>query len=470
LVHHARIAVDRSSASRRAAAADPQPGFDGMDLGTAENPDGHLLGWAPGRVARPFGDGMAWALEPGDDLVAQLHMVPSGRPEPVRFRLALYFTERPPVRRPVTVVLGIREIDIPAGEPAYEVRDDYVLPVAARATAIVPHAHYLGKTMRLTAHLPTGGSRSLLRIDDWDFNWQDEYHYAEPVRLPAGTRIAMRYTFDNSADNPRNPHIPPRRVVQGPRTVDEMAELALQWLPEDAADVELMERDARRQLATKAIRFRKKLLAANPRDVESLSALGSSWLEIDDPVRAVEPLTTAARLRPGDSKILNNLGFALERSGRGAEAVERYRHALSVDEELIEARRNLARSLRARGDWREAAGHLSRVLDGVPDDAAAAVDLAWILATHPDEDVRDPLRAKTLATRVVDGQATADPIALATLAAALAASGDFAGAVERAEEAVSAARALKQRAFESALQRQLDQYRADRAWVQRGVR
>jgi mono/diheme cytochrome c family protein len=240
LVHHARIAVDPTPLSREAAARDPEAGFDGMDLGTARDPDGHLLGWAPGRTPNPGSEDTSWALEPGMDVVVQLHMIPSGKPEPVDVRLGLYFAEQPPTRRLVTVVLGSRDIDIPPGEPRYEVVDTLRLPVDVEVTGILPHAHYIGKEMQAVAELPDGGERRLLRIDDWDFNWQDEYRYVEPVPLPAGSVITMRYFFDNSSDNPRNPFMPPRRVQYGPRTVDEMAELVVQMRPRDPADLEAL--------------------------------------------------------------------------------------------------------------------------------------------------------------------------------------------------------------------------------------
>jgi hypothetical protein len=77
--------------------------------------------------------------------------------------------------------------------------------------------------MNVNAHLPDGKIEPLIRIKDWDFNWQGEYRYAEPVKLPKGTRIELRYVYDNSAANPRNPSSPPKRATFGEQTTDEMA-------------------------------------------------------------------------------------------------------------------------------------------------------------------------------------------------------------------------------------------------------
>jgi hypothetical protein len=91
-----------------------------------------------------------------------------------------------------------------------------------RVLSVAAHAHYLGKEIKATATRPDGGMVPLLWIKDWDFNWQDRYDYKEPVFLPKGTRIDATITYDNSADNPRNPCSPPRRVKWGVQSLDEM--------------------------------------------------------------------------------------------------------------------------------------------------------------------------------------------------------------------------------------------------------
>ena len=126
------------------------------------------------------------------------------------------------------IPLGSRNIDIPAGEKAYKVTDHFTLPVDADAIAIIPHAHYICKEMKGVARLPDGTKRWLIWIKDWDFNWQEHYRYRKPVHLPEGTRLEMEFIYDNSDANPRNPNHPPRRVLWGPDSADEMAGLHVQ--------------------------------------------------------------------------------------------------------------------------------------------------------------------------------------------------------------------------------------------------
>src|SRR5204863_9453162 len=144
-------------------------------------------------------------LDAGNDLVVQLHFRPTGRTERIQPSIGLYLTTVPPTRLPAILRLGRQDLDIPPGAGRYRVSDSYVLPVDAEVQAIQPHAHYRAREVRGIATLPDGTTRWLIFIKDWDFRWQHVYRYVAPFMLPRGTTLSVRYTFDNSADNPRNP-------------------------------------------------------------------------------------------------------------------------------------------------------------------------------------------------------------------------------------------------------------------------
>lgn len=237
VVHHARMMIDTTSSSRDLDAEDPAPGFDGMELlSQATNPDGHFIGWTPGKTRlRPL-DGMAWRLEPGTDLVVQLHLRATGQEEIVEAEVDFHFADEPPSEHPAVLVVSSLIIDIPAGEANYVATNAFQLPVPVELLSIYPHAHYLGSRLRALAVLPDGEELTLIDIPEWDFNWQDDYRYSEPVSLPAGTTIVKEFAYDNSADNPRNPSDPPRRVLYGSNSDDEMADLILQVLPRSESE------------------------------------------------------------------------------------------------------------------------------------------------------------------------------------------------------------------------------------------
>jgi hypothetical protein len=101
----------------------------------------------------------------------------------------------------------------------------------ADALTIFPHMHLIGRSIKVVAHPPEGEPRTLLEINDWDFNWQDLYQFAEPVRLAAGTKITLDAVHDNSAENPQNPRHPPERVRWGEQSFDEMSLAFINLVP-----------------------------------------------------------------------------------------------------------------------------------------------------------------------------------------------------------------------------------------------
>ena len=150
--------------------------------------------------------------------------------------------------------------------------------MAAEATAVLPHAHYLGRTLEGYAELPDGTKRPLIRIPQWDFNWQGEYRYKEALHLPAGTTLVMDYRFDNSDQNIANPHDPPQRVRYGPKTVDEMSELAIQLVTDSRRDYALLKNDFDRWRVTEElIPYLRRVLSDRERDQTELDSAQLNW-------------------------------------------------------------------------------------------------------------------------------------------------------------------------------------------------
>ncbi len=197
-----------------------------------------LGGWTPGAIPFQTPADAPELLHGNATLVLQVHYHPIGRAETDLTSVALYFTDQKPRRTIMDVPLGSNRIDIPAGARDYKVTDHFTLPVTVDVIAINPHAHYICREMYGYAVLPDGSRRILIHIPHWDFDWQQQYTYATPVRLPEGTRLEMEFTYDNSAANLRNPNHPPRRVVWGPASTDEMAGLHVEVTPVDPDDAD----------------------------------------------------------------------------------------------------------------------------------------------------------------------------------------------------------------------------------------
>ncbi len=382
-VHHANIRVDATPASRRLDDADPEPGYEGMILHSADYPDGHFLGWTPGQAPPLAADDLSWRLDAGDDLVVQVHLQPTGKLERVRPSIGLYFTQQPPARTPAIVRLGRQNLDIPAGASDYRVTDAYLLPVDAEVRAIQPHAHYRARSVSASAVLPDGTRRPLIAIRRWDFNWQDQYRYATPFWLPAGTTLEMEYLFDNSDANVRNPNHPPERVSWGWRSTDEMADVWIQLMTRDGSDRARLAADARRKMAAEDAVGCETLIARQPDYAELRNDAANLYLELGQPRDALRHFEAVVRLQPQSAPARYNVGVALEASGRPDAAVPHYEAALRLDPAYSLAHNNLGNLRLARGRLDEARREYEGAVASGPRNAEAHNNLgAALLASN----------------------------------------------------------------------------------------
>jgi hypothetical protein len=151
-----------------------------------------------------------------------MHYHPSGEAATDRTRIGFYFAKDNAVEKELTNLWVMNaEFMIPAGDPNHEVHSEYTFAQDAKILTLTPHMHYRGKDFAYTLHTPDGESRELLRVSNYDFNWQTAYEFEEPVVVPAGSRLHCVAHFDNSPDNPANPD-PTRNVTFGNESYDEM--------------------------------------------------------------------------------------------------------------------------------------------------------------------------------------------------------------------------------------------------------
>ncbi len=378
-VHHAVVTLDRTSSSRELDALDPEPGFDGMDpLSQARSPGGQFLGWTPGKTARMAEAGVAWRLEPGDDIVALLHVLPQEDEISVGLEIGLHFTDDAPTKAPVMLRLGSMSQRIDA-EASSEVADSFVLPAAATLVSLYPHAHYLARSFRATAETPDGRRVDLLDLPDWDFHWQDQYTLTHPLELEAGTRLDLSIRYSNPGA---------RRVRYGPSSSDVMGDLWVELYPRQA-DPEPLGRAARMhelrnlesgyrqdleevrragglpERSTDALHFLlagvllqqgrnaeaeqelERVLQIAPDHVGALTNLGNQRLARGDP--AVDLLQRARTLAPHDAHVTFNLANALRQEDRLEEALAAYDEAVAVEPSFAAAWLNRGLVLRRLG-------------------------------------------------------------------------------------------------------------------------
>jgi Flp pilus assembly protein TadD len=430
VVHHANVVLDRTQSLRRRDGQDGHPGFPGMDVITEAaandfDPDSHFLFWKPGTVLRPEPDDMSWRLDPETDLILNLHLQPAGKEESLQAEIGIYFASQPPTRFPILIQLEHDDaIDIPPGSRTFTVADHLTLPADVDLLAIYPHAHYLGKVIEAWATPPDGSRRWLIRIPDWDINWQAVYEYREPVSLPKGTQVEMRITYDNSTRNPRNPSNPPRRVKTGNRSEDEMGHVWLQVLPKAASH---SGEDPRFSLEEAVMRRR---LEKYPEDFLAHYNLGALLQARGKVAEAISSYSDALRIEPSSATARNSMAAALLMEDRVPEAIRELRAALHTDPEYLNARYNLAHALAAKGDLEEAAAEYRIFLKEKPNDAAAAADLGSVYFKQRKYPDAVPYFRK--AAKLNPGDADVQ----ANLGTVLAMTGDLPGAIEAFDEAL----------------------------------
>jgi tetratricopeptide (TPR) repeat protein len=455
-----------------------------------------MLGWTPGQAPHAAPSGMQWRLDPGSDLVAQMHLQPTGKVETLNVSVGFYFTDEAPTQTPLGLRLGSETIDIPAGASNYLVQDQFVLPADVDVLAIQPHAHNLARRMEADARRPDGTRVLLIEIAEWDFRWQDVYRYRTPVRLPKGTTISMRYVYDNSAANPRNPHHPPARVVWGQNTSDEMGDLWLQLVPVHNADQAALGRELKRKASgedlaaytrlmeddranplrhdavagllfdagrfDEAIDHYQQSLALNASSATTHYNLGIAFSARGRRTEARAEFETALRLDPDYAQAHNNLGALLFLAGESADAAAHYRRAIALRPDNAEAHANLGALLSADGRLPEAVAEFRRALELQPDAAGALSGLAWILATAPDASLRNGDEAVTFGRRALAIAGPDDLATLDALAAAYAEAGRFDEAVQATDRAVGRARLLGMIEVATRFMERGEQYRQHR--------
>lgn len=255
-VHHVLYFLDLTGRAREADAADPLPGYNGM--GRSNGKFRYLGGWDVGTQTARVPYGLAWLLPKGSDLVIQVHYHPTGKA--VEDRSAVGFHKsKEPTARPWTIVpvppfFGILSgINIPAGEKEYIKKSSMILPVDVEAIAVNAHAHFLGKRMEMTATLPNGETRQLLKMSDWNFAWQEDYAFKEPVKLPSGTRLDSLISWDNSDTNPHQTIHPPKEIHWGPTSTDEMGTITLTVMLNTAEEKKALHTELKRKLTAQFI-------------------------------------------------------------------------------------------------------------------------------------------------------------------------------------------------------------------------
>ena len=248
IVHHALFFADQTGKARQ---YDNQTAAYGFSVD--DNPDFNVSevlnraqfpGYVPGQKPRNFPDGLAQDLPANSDLVIQMHYAPWSVDESDSSTVNLFFskpnevidrTVKDYIMLPFNLVTGANSFFILPGQ-VKKFQGVYTVPSDVSLVGIFPHMHYLGKNWEVYIENPDGSKTNLIKINDWDFNWQGGYYFDKYRIAKKGSKIHAFATYDNTVNNPANPTNPPKFVTWGEGSKDEMYYLPLLYVPYKSGD------------------------------------------------------------------------------------------------------------------------------------------------------------------------------------------------------------------------------------------
>ncbi len=370
-VHHAFLRFDKTGEVLALDGKDGQPGFYGLHTPKSAESPVTFASWQPGKTPRFYPDDLAWPIESNTVLVLQLHLQPIGKEEPIAPELAVYFADQPGTAIAFKLPLNSYTLEIPPGVSNYVATDSFVLPIDVEIRGVLPHAHYLCREMKGYAELPDGRRQWLMAIKEWDFNWQGDYQFPQPVQLPKGTKLVMEYTYDNSTNNVRNPNHPPQLVRYGMDSTDEMGELWLLTVMKSPQDFATLERALQPRFLSDSILNAEMMLRRNPRDAKAMVDLGSAFVMSGRSAQALAPLRQAVAINPDLDEAHYFIGLSLRSMKQLAEARQAFEATLKINPRHARARGNLGLVLAEQGDLPAAAMQFEQALQLNPNDEIA---------------------------------------------------------------------------------------------------
>lgn len=183
--------------------------------------NGFFAAYVPGNNHLIYPEGYAKRLPKGFTLLFQIHYTPNGTATTDQTRLGVAFAPEAPKHEIHSVGIFNSAFEIPPGADNHRITSRIPVPFNARVLALFPHAHLRGKAAKYELTAPDGKVETLLDVPHYDFNWQLQYRFAEPVLAPRGSTLTYTAWYDNSSKNPANPN-PTKAVRWGKQTSDEM--------------------------------------------------------------------------------------------------------------------------------------------------------------------------------------------------------------------------------------------------------
>ena len=283
----------------------------------------------------------------------------------------MYFTEKKPTRLLRKINLTRRDFRIPAKEKAFELRESFTLAAPAHLRAVMPHAHYLGRTIKAKIIYPDGRVENVLHIPNWDPAWQSEYVFKEPIPLPMGTTLIGEISYDNSLDNFRNPNPKPKEVSYGTQIEDEMFEVSFQLFADQKTQLDKISShidEYNKRVLLNATKFQ---IEQDPNNADEWCFLGQVYLSTHEFAKAHASFKKSIDLDPDNAKAYYYLGIYYRFKKDLPKAEHSFIKTLQLDSNNAKAHGNLGLIFFEKKQYNKSKAHFQRALEINPQDELA---------------------------------------------------------------------------------------------------
>lgn len=220
VVHHAIVWLEAGQDAGLVPQVAPEID-DGCSHPAAGEVGSILASYVPGKGPEQWPVGIAKRIPAGARLKFTISYSKSaGEDEKDMTSVGLLLAKRKPEQELRRIDLHNTTFLIPANAESHAVTACHTLIEDADVLSYLVHMRYRGKSIQIEAKYPDGRREILIAIPRYDFQWQTKYLNATPVRIPKGTRIELKATFDNSPNNRNNPD-PSRQIRWGEGAADE---------------------------------------------------------------------------------------------------------------------------------------------------------------------------------------------------------------------------------------------------------
>ena len=192
-------------------------------------------GYAPGMITTTYPEGVGDIIPANSDLIVQMHYAPLFTDQQDQSSINIFFKNEP-IERQVQHLQHANPYFVLPPHQIVEVKDSLYVPTDLSLIQILPHSHLLGKSWEIFSVSAVNDTTNIIKINNWDFDWQSFYTPAYMLPITAGSMIYMNAVYDNTSQNPNNPSNPPQYVFWGDGTQDEMFFVAFRFLSYEDGD------------------------------------------------------------------------------------------------------------------------------------------------------------------------------------------------------------------------------------------